>query len=45
MNSISSVVLFNSGATRSFVSLAFSKRFVGALGEMDCPLVIEIADD
>ena len=36
MNGISSLVLFESRATRSFA---------GAMGELDCPLDIEIADD
>ena len=38
-------VLFDSGATRSFVSLALSKKFSRAPGELDCPLEVEIADD
>ena len=42
---IYSLVLFDSGATRSFVSLALSKRFAGAPRELDCPLDVEIADD
>ena len=45
VNGISAFVLFNSGATRSFVSLALRKRFVGVPGELDCPLDIEIVDE
>lgn len=45
VNNISAMVLFDSGATRSFVSLALSKRFSRAPGELDCPLEVEIADD
>ena len=28
-----------------FVSLMLRKRFFGAMGELDCPLDLEIADD
>ena len=45
MNSISTLVLLNSGATRSFITLKLNKRFVGALGELDCLLNVEKADD
>lgn len=45
MNGISATMLFDSGSTRSFVSLALSKRFSRAPGELDCPLEVEIADD
>ena len=45
MNGISATILFDSGATRSFVSLALSKRFSRAPGELDCPLEVEIAAD
>ena len=45
MNNIPVQVLFYSGATRSFVSLALSKRFVEASGKLDCPLEVEIAED
>ncbi|KAL7593210.1 hypothetical protein Lser_V15G34740 [Lactuca serriola] len=45
VNNIHALVLFDSGATRSFVSLVLSNRFVGAPGELDCPLDIDIADD
>ena len=38
-------VLFDSGATRSFVSLALSKKFSDAPGTLDYPLEVEIADD
>ena len=45
MNGIFTLILFDSGATQSFVSLAFSKRFVGVPGELDRPLDMEISDD
>ena len=45
VNGISALVFFDSGATRYFVSRALSKQFVGASGELDCPLDAEIADD
>lgn len=45
VNSISAVVLFDSGATCSFVSLALGKWFDGTPRELDCPLSVEIADD
>ena len=45
MNCISAMVLFDSEATRSFVSLTLSKRFSGSPGELDNPLDVEIADD
>ena len=45
MKGISTLVLFDLGATQSFLSLVLSKRFVDPLGELDCPLEVEIADD
>ena len=45
MNGIPVQVLFDSGASRSFVSLALSKKFSESLGVLDCPLEVEIADD
>ena len=45
MNGIPVQVLFDSGATRSFVSLALSKKFTESSGTLDCPLDVEIADD
>ena len=45
LNGIPVQVLFNSGTTRSFVSLALSKRFSESSGMLDCPLDVEIADD
>ena len=38
-------MLFDSGATRSIVSLALSKKFPESSGMLDCPLEVEIADD
>ena len=45
MNGIPVQVLFDSGASRSFVSLALSKKFHETSGELDCPLEVEISDD
>ena len=45
VNGISALVLFDLGATQSFVSRALNKRFVGALEEQDYPLDVEIEDD
>ena len=45
MNGIPVLVLFDSGSTRSFVSLPLSKRFFESSGMLDCPLELEIADD
>lgn len=38
-------VLFDSGATQSFVSLSLSKMFPESLGMLDCPLEVNIADE
>ena len=45
VNRISTLILFDSGDTRYFVSLALSKRFIEALGELDYTLEVEIAND
>ena len=45
VNGMTFHVLFDSGATRSFVSLSLSKKFRDALGTLDTPLMVEIADD
>ena len=45
MNNIPMLVLFDSGATRSFVYLTLSKSFDDVLGELDYPLEDEITDD
>ena len=45
VNGMTAHVLFDSGATRSFVSLALSKKFRDAPGTLDAPLEVEIADD
>ena len=45
MNDIPVQVLFNSGATRSFVSLTLSKRFSESEGTLHCPIEVEIAND
>ena len=39
------LVLFDSGASRSFVSFMFSKNFNRILGQLDSPLEVEIAAD
>lgn len=38
-------VLINLGATRSFVSIAFNKKFSDAPQILDYPLEVEVADD
>ena len=45
VNGLLALVLFDLGATRSFLFLTLNKRFDNCLGELDCPLEIEIADD
>ncbi|XP_071713234.1 uncharacterized protein [Rutidosis leptorrhynchoides] len=45
VNSIPAHVLFDSGATRSFVSLSFCKLFDIPLTKLENPLEVEIADD
>ncbi|KAL7606504.1 uncharacterized protein LOC111918954 [Lactuca sativa] len=45
VNVMSAHVLFDSGATRSFVSLALSQKFRNAPGTLDTPFEVEIADD
>ena len=45
VNGMSTHVLFDSDATRSFVSLALIKKFWDAPGTLDSPLEVEIADD
>ena len=45
VNGIPVQVWFDSGATRSFVSLALSKKFLESSGMLDCPLEVEITDD
>lgn len=42
---MSAHVLFDSGPTRSFVSLALSKKFRDVSGTLDSPLEVQIADD
>ena len=44
VNGISAHVLFDSGATRSFVFLVLSKKIRDAPGTLDSPLEVEIAD-
>ncbi|KAJ9537107.1 hypothetical protein OSB04_029840 [Centaurea solstitialis] len=39
------LVLFDSGASRSFVSQSFCKEFDQVLGDLDSPLTVEIADE
>ena len=45
MYGVLSIVLFDPGATQSFVSLLLSKRFGEAPGLLYYPLEVEIADD
>ncbi|XP_052621790.1 uncharacterized protein LOC128127358 [Lactuca sativa] len=44
-NGMSAHVLFDSGATRSFVSLVLSEKFRDAPGTLDSPLEVEVTDD
>ena len=45
VNGMSTHILFDLGDTRSFVSLALSKKLQAALGTFDSPLKVEIGDD
>ena len=45
MNGVPDLVLFDLGATRSFVSLNLSKRFDDASWKLDYPLEVEIVND
>ncbi|XP_052626964.1 uncharacterized protein LOC128133531 [Lactuca sativa] len=45
VNGMSAHVVFDSGATRPFVSLSLSKKFWDAPGTLDSLLEVEIADD
>lgn len=45
VNYMPDLVLFDSGASHSFVSLKFSKGFSITIGNLDNPLKLEIADD
>ncbi|KAI3672891.1 hypothetical protein L6452_38991 [Arctium lappa] len=45
INSVPAVVMFDSGATHSFVSHTFSKCLGCRVGRLGCPLVVEVADD
>ncbi|XP_023743260.1 uncharacterized protein LOC111891437 [Lactuca sativa] len=45
VNGLSDLVLFDSGATRSFVSLALNSKFRDAPGTLDSPLEVEIVDN
>lgn len=45
VNGITTHVLFDSGATKSFVSLSLSKKFGGTPGASDYPLEVKIVDD
>ena len=45
VNSMPALVLFDTGATKSFVSLSFCKSFSIVKGRLDEPLEVEIADE
>ncbi|KAJ9539429.1 hypothetical protein OSB04_032162 [Centaurea solstitialis] len=45
VNSRPALVLFDSGATKSFVSLSFCKNFMNVKDKLDSPLEVEIADE
>ncbi|KAJ9535388.1 hypothetical protein OSB04_un001497 [Centaurea solstitialis] len=43
VNSVPALVLFDSGASKSFVSYAFCKNFMHVRGSLDSPLEVEVA--
>ena len=45
MNGKPALVLFDSGASRSFVSVKFSENFNRTLEQLDFPLEVEVAAD
>ena len=45
VNSLHALVLFDSGASQSFVSQSFSRSFDMALGELECPLRVSISNE
>ncbi|KAJ9539526.1 hypothetical protein OSB04_032259 [Centaurea solstitialis] len=45
VNSKPSLVLFDTGASKSFVSLSFCKNFSNVMGRLDEPLEVEIVDE
>lgn len=45
VNSMSTLVLFDSRTSHSFISLKFSKGFSNTIGDLDHPLRVEIAED
>ena len=45
VNLLPALVLFDTGATKSFVSLFFCKGFYLVKGRLDEPLEVEIADE
>ena len=40
VNSLPALVLFDSGASMSFVSQSFSKEFSVSVGDLECPLCV-----
>ena len=45
VNGFSAYILFDSGATRLFISLVLSNKFRDAPGTLDSPIEVEIVDD
>ena len=45
VNSLPSLLLFDSGVIRSFVSQSFSTSFDNSLGELECQLRVSIANE
>ena len=45
MNSFPTIVLFESGENRSFVSQMFIREFDMPTGELECPLLVSIANE
>ena len=45
MNSLPALVLFDSGASRSFVSQSFSGEFCTPMSKLECPLRLSITNE
>ena len=45
VNSLPALVLFNSGASRPFISQSFSREFDVPIRELECPLRVSIANE
>ena len=45
VNSLPALLLFDLGASRSFVSQSFSREFDMPIGELECPLRLSVANE